>query len=156
MTRRTLVLDANLLVLFVAGLTDRRLIGQHKRLRAYVDEDFVQLHRILAYSARVMVTPHVLAETSNLLGQIEAPSRQRLLVTLSRVCGELIEVFVAASDAARDSIFPQLGLTDTALLMLPLDGHALLTADHDLHVAAIRRGHDSRNFNHTRSGWLRT
>ena len=45
---RQIVIDANLLVLLVVGLTDRALIAKHKRTKTFEPEDFDLLTRLLA------------------------------------------------------------------------------------------------------------
>lgn len=154
MTSQTIALDANLLVLHVAGRTEGSLIGRHKRLRAYVPHDDERLTGILGRARQVFVTPHVLAESSNLLGQIDEPYRARLRLALRKLVSHVSEQFVVAQHAVQHAVFPQLGLTDAALLLLLRDGHTLLTADHDLHVAATRLRLSSVHFNHLRQGWL--
>jgi hypothetical protein len=37
---QTLILDTNLLVLLVVGMTSRAYISRHKRLRAFLESDF--------------------------------------------------------------------------------------------------------------------
>jgi hypothetical protein len=46
------LLDANLLVLWVVGRASRDYIGRHKRLRAYDLADFDSLMRMLARRSR--------------------------------------------------------------------------------------------------------
>ncbi|MGO9744121.1 MAG: hypothetical protein ACLPN5_21880, partial [Roseiarcus sp.] len=74
--QRTLVVDANLAVLFFVGQTNVGYIAKHKRLRGTFDEiDFNILTNIIAHSGRILFTPNVLSETSNLIRYIEEPLR---------------------------------------------------------------------------------
>ena len=75
--RKIIALDANLLVLLIVGLTDRRLIASHKRLKEYTVDDFDLLERLISASAGIAVTPNVLSEASNLTRQIGGPARNR-------------------------------------------------------------------------------
>jgi hypothetical protein len=62
-----LLIDANLLILYVVGILDEDLIDRHKRTRKYSKEDWEELRQfILAYRSLV-TTPSVLTEASNLL-----------------------------------------------------------------------------------------
>lgn len=44
---RQCLLNANVLVLYVAGRIDKGLIGSHRRLREYIEDDFDVLMLIL-------------------------------------------------------------------------------------------------------------
>jgi hypothetical protein len=65
--RKTIALDANLLVLLVVGLAEPRYIPLHKRLKAFTVDDFKLLTKMIAASAGMAVAPNALSEASNLL-----------------------------------------------------------------------------------------
>ena len=69
--------DANLLVLLVAGSVDRRIIAKHRRLREFTEEDYEALMEFVGQANAVLVTPNTLTEASNLLAQHEDPERLR-------------------------------------------------------------------------------
>ena len=92
-------MDANVLVLYVAGRTDKELIGSHRRLREYVEADFDVLMLILRRSGQVATTVNVLTEVSNLLDNKAAAGPNRLLAELHRVVLETKELVVASADA---------------------------------------------------------
>ncbi|MSP01969.1 MAG: hypothetical protein EXR07_13095 [Acetobacteraceae bacterium] len=142
------VLDANLLVLFVVGAASRSYIAKHKRLRAYTEKDFTLLLDVLSASPRIVVTPNTLTETSNLLRQIAEPARAHIYAVFQALLADTDEVYVESDRAARHAAFPRLGLTDAALLTVVTAGHVLLTADLDLYLAADRQGQAVINFTH--------
>ena len=128
--------DANLLVLLVAGALDPAIIAKHRRLRTFGPEDFERVQEMVNGFERVLVTPNTLTEASNLLGQHGEPERSRLLTTLRVLIGESHEVVVASADAAGHPSFPRLGLTDAGLLGLVSQDTPLVTVDLDLYLAA--------------------
>lgn len=143
--------DANLLVLFVAGLVDPKLIGKHKRLREYSSADFESLVDLIAGVDRVLVTPNTLTEASNLLGQHGEPERSRLLEGLRLVIEKSREIVVASAEAARSDVFHRLGLTDAALYAVATAERPLVTVDLDLYLAACSRNPAAAvNFTHHR------
>ena len=150
MNGATLVLDASLLVLFVVGTTSRGLIGRHKRLKAFTVEDFDLLCRLIAAARQVVVTPHILTETSNLLRQIDEPARSQILETFRHVVLTGDEEYLASRNAVRVAEFLRLGLTDAASLEVTRDARSLLTTDLDLYLSALARGSSAVNFNHLR------
>ena len=50
--------DANLLVLLVAGALDPGVIARHRRLRTFGPEDFERLQEMVSGFERVLVTPN--------------------------------------------------------------------------------------------------
>lgn len=143
--------DANLLVLLVAGLTERRLIGRHRRLREYSVEDYDLLAQLVDRAGEVFVTPNTLTEASNLLAQHGEPDRSRLLATLRALIAESPETVIASREASGDGAFLRLGLTDAVLLQAVSPDAPLVTVDLELYLAASAYGDERAiNFNHLR------
>ena len=141
--------DANLLVLLVVGSTGRNLIGKHRRLREYSEEDYDILLNALSQVEQVFVTPNTLTETSNLLGQHGDPERSLFFNTLRFIIHGSEEVVVQSVVASSRSEFNRLGLTDAALLEVATEETPLLTVDLDLCLAAQQEGYE-RAVNFTR------
>lgn len=143
--------DANLLVLLVAGLTERALIGKHRRLREYSVEDYDLLVQLLDRKD-VLVTPNTLTEASNLLAQHGEPERSRLLATLRILIAKSPDTVIASRVASGERAFLRLGLTDAVLLKAISPDAPLITVDLDLYLAASISGNQRAiNFNHLRS-----
>lgn len=153
MARVGLFIDANLLVLLVVGSVGRDLITKHRRLRgAYTAEDYDILVDLISPVNRVLVTPNTLTEASNLLAYHAEPERSLLFNMLRALIHESEEIIVASEAASNNGEFGRLGLTDAALLELITTEAPLLTADLDLYLAAIAKGHDTVvNFTHYRN-----
>lgn len=145
------LIDANLLLLLVVGRTDKALLVRHKRLQAFEDSDFDLLESLVVRLGPVLLSPYVLAEVSNLLRQIAEPDRSRISRSFAQLIAAGPELPTSADEAARHRAFDRLGLTDAALLTAAASGATLLTADFDLHIAALKDGLRSINFNHARA-----
>ena len=144
------VLDANLLVLLIAGATSRDYIGRHRRLQHYNEADFDCLAEFIAPMSGIIVTPNILTETSNLVSRISEPAMTRIAATFRHMVTSLHERFVESKLAVTQSEFPRIWLTDAGILTELRDERVLLTADLDLYLAALRRGCTAVNFNHIR------
>ena len=151
-TRRAgLFIDAGLLVLLIVGSVGRNLIEKHRRLRGYSVEDFDILIDLLDPVDRVFVTPNILTEASNLLAQHGEPERSRFFDQLRLLIQESNEIVVASVDAAGNSAFPRLGLTDAALLEVITEETPLITVDFQLYLAALDKNEGAAvNFTHMR------
>lgn len=149
---RAFVVDANLFLLLAVGATSVGLIGVHKRLRAFTSADLYMLDALLAGAERLIVTPNVLTETSNLAMQIGEPARTAISHAFAALVSRstVVETYVPSMQASQRSEFARLGLTDAGLLQILGDAATLVTADLDLYLAAVRRGFKAVNFNHLR------
>ena len=132
--------DANLLILLVAGGVDPRIVAKHRRLNGFSTDDYDFLLVVLNEVSHIFVTPNTLTETSNLLRQHGEPERSLLMDRLAYLIEESDEVVVASAQAATNPYFRQLGLTDAALLDSISPQTPLLTVDRDLYVAALAKG----------------
>ncbi|MEM9555104.1 MAG: PIN domain-containing protein [Acidobacteriota bacterium] len=146
------VLDANVLVLLVVGAADPSLIERHKRTEIFAEEDFDTLTRFLKPYLKLQVTPHALAEASNLLAQSKSPAREQLRQALAHLLGTLVEVCIPSETAVRNEVYLRLGLTDATLAEAVARGATLLTTDLDLYRAVQAQGYLAVNFNHVRLG----
>ena len=70
---RGILVDTNLLLLYFVGSLDLNRIERFKRTRKYTIPDFHVLVQLLTYFGRVVITPHILTEVSNLAGQLSEP-----------------------------------------------------------------------------------
>ncbi len=152
MTVASVILDSNLLLLFVVGSASRGYIAKHKRLKTFDSSDFDLLLEQLSVASTIVLTPNTLTETSNLIDHIGEPARSHIYETLRNLLllPESEERYVASKRATAVPELARLGLTDCALLDLCAEGLPLITADLSLFLAAVSRGAKALNFNHLR------
>ena len=152
MTPRGWLIDSELLVLLVVGRTDLSLIAKHKRTRDHYSIEDYQALQTLIGSAPVYLTPNTLTETSNLLRQHREPQRRALTVKLAELISDSTELIVRSSEASNQQDYPNLGLTDAAILTSSIrDDISIITADGDLYRAALKHARaEPINFTHYR------
>ena len=128
------------------------MISKHRRLRGnYSADDYDLLVDMISDVDDVLVTPHTLAETSNLLGQHDEPERGDLLLMLRDMIHRSKEIVISGSEAADNPHFARLGLTDAGLLNRASRERPILTTDAVLYDIAIRMHPDAAvNFTHRR------
>ena len=142
-----LLLDTNLLMLYVAGCTNRKIISSHKRLRDEFDEtDYEWLKEYMGRYDGLTLTPNTATETSNLLSQIADPFRSDLRDALRVHVLSADEVYISSATAMINEEYHWLGLSDAAILTAMGPGTAMLTADLDLYLAAVARGLTAFNY----------
>ena len=143
-------MDANLLVLYVVGVVNRRRIRQFKRTRKHTEEDFDLLLRVLGRFDTLFSVSHVLAEVSNLT---DLSGRERLLARecLKRTIALLKEPELPSARATEHKCYLRLGLADAAVATAASDhGLEVLTDDLDLYLALAKESIAVTNFTHLR------
>jgi rRNA-processing protein FCF1 len=153
---RELLLDTNLLLLYIVGSIDLKLIGRHKRTDQFIPEDYKVLKELLRRFPRIVTTPNILTEVSNLLDQIGERTAQALQSVLAALikAEKLDERYVRSLDAITIREFPRLGVTDSSVIFMAQKKSLILTEDVHLYRALLQRGVEALNFNHIRElGW---
>jgi hypothetical protein len=145
------LVDTNLLVLFLVGLVNKRRIPEFKRTRNFTIEDFDLLERLIAWFGKLVATPHVLSQVSDLT-DLNGKDRDKISERFKRLVEQRIEEYYDRSSLlVADPIFGTHGLTDTAVATICFRGTLVLTADVRLQVALQERNADALNFNHVRT-----
>jgi predicted nucleic acid-binding protein len=149
-SRAGLLIDTNLLVLFVVGGVNRDRIESFKRTRQYSKTDYQLLLRVLDGFEPLYTLAHVMAEVSNLTdltGRERLQARQLLKETLTI----LREPEMPSVRAAQSAPYESLGLVDAAIAALAREYKCtVLTDDLDLYLALSREGIMALNFAHLR------
>ena len=134
--KKGLLIDTNLLVLLVVGSVGKEYITQSTRTQGFTERDFDILRATIALSpGPILTTPHILAETSNLVASAlrgkQGQVARQLLGTL--ILSNLEEHYIQGRAAAAGPLFQHFGLTDSAIGMLKVEQYAVLTADAPLY-----------------------
>jgi hypothetical protein len=143
-------LDTNLLLLFVVGEATGRVTG--KRLKAYTDDDLNVLQTCLQGVDRLVATPNVWTEVSNIWKfGIDGDFRREIQEFLTDLIRNTLELTTPSRDVIDDPDFDRLGLTDCVWLAVLDQQTTLLTGDVALCDAALSRGLRAINFTHLRN-----
>ncbi len=151
--KKAVLLDTNLLVLQLVGLCDPNFVEQCRRTKAYSTDDFLLLNECLTGFEQLVVTPHILTETSNLLEK-EVYRDTKLLDILAAFMQEsvVIERHLFSKDVAQISArcLAKFGLSDTVTSLIAKDNLLVLTDDLPLCGYLQNIGIDALNFNNIR------
>ena len=77
-----IIIDTNLLLLYLVGQYDQNMIGSFKGTLSYSEEDFKIVLGVLARFKKIIITPHILAELSNLSAKIRHDHLNQYFETL--------------------------------------------------------------------------
>jgi len=143
-----ILLDTNLLFVYVMGKCGPERLATSKRAQAYTQQDFENLESMIegGFFSKLYTTPNVLTEVSNL-----APRGDfRFFEVLAAVTDLLEEKYYPSSVPAHHDLFWRLGLTDTCLFAAQQE-FLVFTDDLTLCHQLQAHGVDAVNFN-----WYRT
>ncbi|MGA2038064.1 MAG: hypothetical protein ABSH42_02210 [Bryobacteraceae bacterium] len=149
------LIDANLLVLYLVGKTNKRRARDFKPGDDFEIEDLDLLECLVAYLGKPITTPHILTEVSN-LAKLHGKDLASFRLGYKFLVEEMVEFYDESRGVVSDAAFMRLGLTDAAIAMLERRKLLVLTVDLDLWDMLQRRGVDAVNFNHLRAlNWHR-
>jgi hypothetical protein len=144
------LVDSNLLLLYFVGSYDRNVISRFKRTAKFTPEDYTLLHRFLSAFTRIVTTPHILTEISNLAGQLYDRARLDVMERLAAGIHLLHEVHTPSIELARTPSFKRFGLTDSGVVSNARGKFLVLTDDFRLSQFLHSEGVHVFNFNHLR------
>jgi hypothetical protein len=144
----TLLIDSNLLVVLAIALEDPAQVQRFPRTAQYSLEDVELLLAFVSKFGRLAVTPHILTEVSNLVGQLWDPLRTRVRMILTRLVTDSREYFTESRLVVLDTLFVRFGLTDAAIRIAASEDMTVLTADLPLYQTLNHAGIAAINFNH--------
>lgn len=148
--RLGILLDTNILLVYVIGRFDQGRIEHFKRTNTFTRKDYVFLEEFLTHFERIVTTPHVLTEVSNLAANLSEPDKSRCFKSFAADIEVLEEHFEGAKSIARSTSFRRLGITDASLSIIARDRFLVLTDDLGLYSSLLGYGVDAINFNHIR------
>lgn len=151
------VLDTNISLLYFVARFDREFVRQCKRTTMFIPDDYNLLMRLLSFFPITVVTPHLLTEACNLLGQVTEPARSGILRAVASVVPSLKEVYTPSERLMDSESFLRFELADAAILDLCAAGYGVVTDDMTFAGEVWKRGWGAVNFNHLRdAAWQRS
>jgi hypothetical protein len=149
-----ILVDTNILLLLLVGNVDPDMIPRFKRTSQFVPEDYELLKRLLALFIRIVVTPNILSEVSNLAGQMGEPVKSVCFSCFFDNIEVMKESYVESRIVSRDHLV-RFGLTDSTTFLLSSQPILVLTDDFRLSNYMSHHGLDVINFNHIRvAAWF--
>ena len=145
-----LLLDTNMLLLFLVGNLRADLVGKQRKLRAY---DLADLGNLMAYvnAARRHVTlPNITTEVSNHIGSGQQVICSGAPEALAQYCADVAEEYVPSRNLVAHPRYFQLGLTDVAVFLASDPSVTILTADYKLFGVLQTAGANAVNIRHSK------
>lgn len=145
------LIDSNLLLLYFVCKYEPNLISSYKRTKIYTLQDYRLIDNIVSYFSKIVTTPNILTEVSNLSTQLPDSKRYDYFREFRNQVSLITESYVASSRACSNDYFSSIGLTDSAIVELAKNNYLVFTDDFRLVGLLRKTGVDAVNINHLRS-----
>jgi hypothetical protein len=145
-----LLIDTNLLILYCIGTLNQELIATFKRTKPYVKEDYETLVHFMRYFSKIVTTPNVLTEVSNLANSLHSQVKDEFYQIFSKIITRVEENYMPSKQVSDTQELYKFGLTDSVIFYLAKGNYLLLTDDFRLSQYVESKHYDAINFNHIR------
>lgn len=150
-SKKGIIVDTNLFLLYTVGLCNEKRIGTFKRTKQYEIGDYYLLGEFISKFENILITPNILTEVSNFLNQLHENEKQEYYLIFNRLIKHLSEKYVESNRISSDDKFYKFGLTDIGIRELSKGPFLVLTDDLKLYSYLSSEKIDTINFNHIRS-----
>jgi hypothetical protein len=134
------LIDSGPLLLLFTGIYNKDLIGRSRRIKDYQPIHFDILIQYLA-GRRIIVTPGVLAELTNLAKYIKDINFTKFIESNNEGLKKLGEHHISKELILETDEFSRLGYTDTSILLSAKKNNGeVLTEDHELFLRCRKVG----------------
>ncbi len=148
--RKGVLVDSNVLLLYFVGMYDPQRIPKFKRTIMFAVEDFYTLLSLFRYFSKVVTTPNILTEVSNLANPLANDLTSTFYKQFAHQITVLEEHYIKSAKLSPMPQLAKLGLTDAGILDLAQGQYLVLTDDFRLVGHLEKQGIDVINFNHLR------
>ncbi len=126
--RKGLLIDTNILLLYIVGSFDPLLIRDFKRTANFSEDDFDIVTKFIGLFDLKITTPHVLTEVSDFID-----NRQTLQTVLKIYIENTKEIFLESLELSKKDTFLKFGLADTSVTYSAKDSYLIFTDDRPLY-----------------------
>ena len=140
-----LLLDTVIFLLLAIGTHNRDLVGRDKRLSNYIPEDLDNLMAFIRPFSKLVTTPSIMTEASNLSGHLLGTDFSSGFV---QHIARMDERHIPSAIACKSELFESVGLTDSIIADVAKNQYLILTDDFRLASHLEKQRIDVINFNH--------
>lgn len=126
-----IIVDTNIMLLFLVGCYDINYIRQFKRTRKYSKEEYYFIRELLTryYNNKVFTSPHILTELSNFSLNIQDDRRNKYFNFFIKIFNGIYEIYVEKNKIIEFKELPKFGITDVAIFNISKENNLLVLTD---------------------------
>ncbi len=131
--KRGILLDTSPLLLLFVGTSDVNLVDRFKHTAKYTIRGYNLLTQLVDQFDRIITTPNILTETSNLLDYIPGGLEQNHCETIVKLMDFFKEEYTPSEEIFPHNKFYEFGLADLVTLECAKNKYLVLTDDRPLY-----------------------
>ena len=139
------LIDTNLLLLYLVGSLDLNLIRNFKRTAFFTEDDFELVSEFIKNFDQTITTPHILTEVSDFID-----NREKLQAVLKIYIETTKEIFIDSIKLSKKDTFLKFGLADTSVTYSAETNYLIYTDDRPLYGFLIHSGIEAVNLDEIR------
>lgn len=148
--QKGILIDTNLLLLYFIGRFNPSQITKFKRTAKFTTDDFRILLFVFKEFHKVVTTPNILTEVSNLSSQLPDNIKQAFYSEFANQISSFDEKYTPSISICSQDHFIKFGLTDSGIIESAANEHLILTDDFKLANFLENKKAAVINFNHIR------
>ena len=152
---RGIIVDTNLLILFLVGKYDIDYISKFKITYKYSIEDFEILRDFVVKFKKIIITPHILAELSNLSMKITENRLKEYFKYFIEILKKSDEINIDKNSILLSKYVDKIGITDVGIMLASEnDDFLFITDDIKLAYISLSKGLSVLHFSQIRGGYI--
>ena len=152
---RGIIVDTNLLILFLVGKYDIDYISKFKITCKYSKKDFEILKNFVNRFKKLIITPHILSELSNLSMKIPEKRLARYFKYFIGILKISDEINIDKNSILLNKYIDKIGVTDVGIVLASEnDDFLFITDDIKLAYISLSKGLSVLHFSQIRGGYI--
>lgn len=143
--KRGLLIDTNLLLLYIIGSFNIELIREFKRTSHFTIDDFYLISDFIELFESKITTPNILTEVSNLMG-----NKPNLRALLKIYISNSEEKTQESIKVVQNDAFITFGITGAAIIEISKNSYLVMTDDNPFYGILVNKGIDTVNLDELR------
>ncbi|SRR5712692_10397115 len=141
-----ILVDTNVLLLYLVGKYDRSRIKKFDRTAKFSERDYEILSEILESFEKVVTTPNILTEVGNLSNKLKDDVRLEYYNVFSNYISDSDELYIESKKICSLDYFQKFGLTDCGIINLVQGKYLVITDEFHLTKYLEKNNIDVINF----------
>jgi rRNA-processing protein FCF1 len=129
--KKGIIVDSNIMLLFLVGCYDISYIHMFKRTIKYTEEEYYFIRDLLNtnyYKDRVYTSPHILTELSN-LSTMQGERRRKYFNIFSKILDNTCEIYIEKNKILKFQELSKFGITEIGIYKMAKECNLLVLTD---------------------------
>jgi len=129
--KKGIIVDTNIMLLFLVGCYDINYIEQFKRTMKYTKEEYYFVRELLTfyYKDKIFTSPHIITEISNFSLNIQGNRINKYFDFFIKIFNDVCEIYIEKNKIIEFKELPKFGITDIGIFKIAKEKNLLVLTD---------------------------